>query len=98
MSAEGRSKPRVRRPRRTTVVKGALSYAGGWAMIGHQLLFVPRSDFNTVVWISALTMIGYPGAALLLPGLLSRIGIGGQSSASAERDSQQPDSSLPSGS
>lgn len=55
-----------RRPARSTVIKDALSYLGGWALILHQAVFVPPQDFNLVLVLLGGTLVGIPGVGQLL--------------------------------
>lgn len=73
-----------RTPARGTVVKDVLLFMGGWGMIVQQLIFTDRGDFNTVVWLSALALVGAPGGAKFLPTLIGLITTAVRSSPSAE--------------
>lgn len=58
---------RTRRPRPRTWVKDVLSYLGGWALIVHQVAFVPRGDFNLWALLLGGLLIGVPGLGQLTP-------------------------------
>lgn len=64
------STPRTSRARRqpgvVTVLKDVTSYLGGWALIGHQALFVPPADFNLTLVLLGGTLVGIPGVSQLL--------------------------------
>ena len=58
-----------RRPTTFTVVKDVVSFLAGLAIMAHQLLFTSRADFNLTAWVSALVLVGVPGASQLLPSI-----------------------------
>ncbi|AGL19488.1 hypothetical protein [Actinoplanes sp. N902-109] len=60
-----------RKPGVFTVVKDALSYLGGWALILHQAVIVPPKDFNLTLVLLGGALVGVPGVSQLLA---SRIG------------------------
>lgn len=62
-----------RRPTTSTVVKDTVLFLAGLAIMGQQLLFTPRADFNTMAWITALVLVGVPGASQLLLPVLGRV-------------------------
>jgi hypothetical protein len=48
------------------VFKDVTLYLGGWALIWHQALVVPRQDFNLTLALVGAALIGAPGASQLL--------------------------------
>lgn len=56
---------RRRRPDRFTVIKDVVSYIGGWGLILHQALIVPRPDFNLWLLGVGAGLVGAPGVGQL---------------------------------
>jgi hypothetical protein len=83
-----------RRPGRFTIVKDAVTFTLGIAIMGHQLLLVPRADFNLYAWVTAGLLVGVPGAGALMPGLTqaiaNRLTTGGGQSSSPPPESPSP--------
>lgn len=53
-------------PSKVTVVKDVLSYAGGWALIVHQAVFVDPQDFNLWFLLVGGALVGVPGISQLI--------------------------------
>ncbi|GAA2516598.1 hypothetical protein [Winogradskya humida] len=73
------------KPGAWTVVKDAISYLGGWALILHQAVIVPPQDFNLTLLLLGGALVGVPGISQLLA---SRIG--GSPSPPPPPDQPQP--------
>lgn len=88
--------------RKPGAVKDGLSYLGGWALIVHQVAFVPSQDFNLWALIMGGLLVGVPGFSQLAPHLAqllaSKFTTGSGQSASPSEVSPPPSPPSPSSS
>jgi hypothetical protein len=80
--------------RKPGAVKDAVSYLGGWALIVHQVAFVPSQDFNLWALTTGALLVGVPGFSQLAPHLVqllaSKLGTGSGPSGSPPEVSPPP--------